>query len=409
MFQSNALHFVKEFSAFQKNESTRRYGEPRRGMSAYALFCPYGNLDRLQNKPKSFVDEGTWACLHFHAIQSIVRHASESSPKEFHKFLSTASLLNKHWKSAIDDIVRKLDVKKNRQQGLESLLKRFSRVTTLRLTSIDSEALSQLQDHEQVEDLELYAVDFSSHKTVKGLARLRFLRGIKFRNSPSLDDRTLKAVACCSNLTHLDLTGCSLITGDGVKILGQLTNLVHLYLGDCAALSTEGLQSLSSLSRLECLNLSGVQSVDNSVMHALSALPRLTDLDVFMCPNVTDIGLWYLAKKVYLKNLNLFSCDRITDEGLKAIAQQTALRKLNLGWCCLITDYGIRLLSELEHLCELRMSYVPITFDGLVHLSRLSSLTLLDARGCENSVTELGNGIHRLVSAYPAGQLTVLC
>ena len=125
----------------------------------------------VQNKPSNAEDDGRWGSLHSFAIQSIVRHASCAFPEDFRKILFKASLLNKHWKMAIDAIVEKLDLRRNWQLPLDTLLTRFSSARRLRLTSIDGDMLMHLTQHTHLEDLELCAVDFSASRTSDWTAR----------------------------------------------------------------------------------------------------------------------------------------------------------------------------------------------------------------------------------------------
>lgn len=348
-----------------------------------------------------------WGALPFTAIQLIFTHASSSPPPQFRKFLATASLLNQHWKDAIDSLVERLDLKKIWNTPLESILTRFAQTTKLRLTSIDAESFLTLSQHHQLRELELHAIDFNSTRMLKALTKIPFITTLRFRNSPSIDDRVIRALTQCSSLTTLDLTGCSLVTEDGVQSLSKVTTLEHLYLADCSGISTEGLLGLSSLTRLKTLNLSGVHNVADSVLHGLSTMQNLTDLDIFMCPNVTDTGLWYLAKQNSLRSLNLFSCDKITDEGLRAIAQHRKLETLNIGWCCLISDRGLKYICRLPVLQELRLSCVSITVNGLINLSKLKRLSLLDLRGCDISPMKLTEGI-KTMREINGDQLTIL-
>eukprot|EP00210_Caulerpa_lentillifera_P002150 g2064.t1 len=359
------------------------------------------------SKRKISVDDDKWGALPFTAIQLIFTHASTGSPQQFRQFLSTASLLNHHWKDAVDSLIEKLDLKKIWNAPLQSILARFRLASKLRLTSIDADSFSTLSEHHQLRELELHAIDFHSMRMVKALKKINFIKSLIFRNSPSIDDRAVSALIQCTSLTNLDLTGCSLLTEDGAQSIQKITTLEHLYLADCSGISTEGLCGLSILTRLKTLNLSGVQTVTNCVLHGFSTMKNLTDLDIFMCPDVTDTGLWSLAKHNSLRSLNVFSCDKITNEGLRAIAHHPTLETLNIGWCCLISDYGLKFICRLPVLQELRLSCVSITIDGLMSLSKLKCLSLLDLRGCDISPMKLTEGIKTMREIH-GNQLTIL-
>eukprot|EP00854_Cymbomonas_tetramitiformis_P012785 gene12785-15113_t len=158
----------------------------------------------------------------------------------------------------------------------------------------------------------------------------------------------LSALGRLTSLTSLSLNGCS-VTDEGLEGLSMLTNLAHLDLRRCKLLTDQGMPSLFHMASLTSLNLGG------GLTNVASHLPGLRSLDLSLCPQVADTALADLTCKLTaLTCLNLSMCERLTDEGLVSLAPLTSLASLDISLCKDLTDAAVGALparhNALTHL-----------------------------------------------------------
>lgn len=105
---------------------------------------------------------------------------------------------------------------------------------------------------------------------------------------------------------------------------------------------------------------------------------KATELDVSDCTAVTELSL---SKLVFFPNLTKLDLSRCEIHDLAHVAQVPTLKEIKLN-SCPITDQG------LEHLTQLGLELLDvsncrmITSTGLVHISKIASLTELDLGYC---------------------------
>jgi hypothetical protein len=108
-------------------------------------------------------------------------------------------------------------------------------------------------------------------------------------------------------------------------------------------------------------------------------LPRLRKLSCFW-PRITDRGLAYLRDSSQLESLRMIRAKALTDAGLVHLSNLTNLQVLDLS-SCPVTGPGLAHLAGMRRLSALVIRGAPLTDDGLAHLGKLISLRELDIRG----------------------------
>lgn len=110
-----------------------------------------------------------------------------------------------------------------------------------------------------------------------------------------------------------------------------------------------------------------------------------SDGHAVMKAKVTDRGLRELAR-LRLPDLHLLDlgyCDKITDAGLVHVSRMATVTRLSLMACPAVTDEGLRDLQGMKYLRQLDLRGCPrITDRGLVHLAALENLQWVQLGGC---------------------------
>ncbi|KAJ8527013.1 hypothetical protein K7X08_029490 [Anisodus acutangulus] len=99
----------------------------------------------------------------------------------------------------------------------------------------------------------------------------------------------------------------------------------------------------------------------------------------------------YIGAFDHLHSLNLSDCNKINNSAIWAITGMTNLRELDLSRCSKITDTGISHLTTIPILEKLWIPETGVTADGVVLLSSLTNLSLLDLGGLPVSDSALCN------------------
>ncbi|GAB4837219.1 hypothetical protein Ancab_002123 [Ancistrocladus abbreviatus] len=197
----------------------------------------------------------------------------------------------------------------------------------------------------------------------KGCARLS---KVLLRNRKRVSDvGVISLVGNLRNLSCLNLTGCSQVTDQALKVIGEVGLIRILNLRGCSSITDEG---------LGCL-------VRGSVRKSLEKL------DIADCDRVTDNGVCLLQHFCCLEELNLADCGpRITDSGGLAIANIRTLKRLNLSWLFNILDVTlIEVAKNCQSLVELVITGCEeITGDGIRVFAEHKSLETLVMASCFN-------------------------
>ncbi len=178
------------------------------------------------------------------------------------------------------------------------------------------------------------------------------------------------------DLTSLNLSGCSKVTGEGWPLLkNDLPNLTELDLDDCK-ITNLAIQGIGErFKNLKVLKLSNCKDITNTELNFISEnLIHLTVLSLHKNDQITDEGVIPIAlnlKNLTWLDLDGYLSDGITDESVSAIAKNLKnLIYLNLSLNRKITDIGaIQIGFNLKNLITLYLRWCKITNDGVKYLT----------------------------------------
>lgn len=192
---------------------------------------------------------------------------------------------------------------------------------------------------------------------------------------------------------QIDLSGLQQVNDDLlVKIASRRQNVTEINISDCRRVHDHGVSTLAS----HCPGLQKYtayrckQLGDASLSSLATHCPLLVKVHVGNQDKLTDEALKKLGEHCgELKDIHLGQCYSITDEGMVALARGCPkLQRLYLQENKLVTDRSVRAVAE--HCPELQFvgfMGCPVTSQGVIHLTSLSNLTVLDLR----HISELNN------------------
>jgi Ran GTPase-activating protein (RanGAP) involved in mRNA processing and transport len=215
----------------------------------------------------------------------------------------------------------------------------------------------------------------------------------------------LAHVASLRHLTHLNLSGCEKITNPSVGILRGLKNLQHLDMSHCQLddnaftlyfkKQSDGTQPFSNLTHLNLSGCTKITKTDN-----FRGLSKLESLNFNDCKKLTDIE--QLQHLQNLRSLSFQRCKQLNSQSIEYMRGSPGLTSLDLHRCDLPALHlvGLGDLSNLEfldlsgatipdgimaqfnsmsNLADLRLQFAGISYAGLNHLQHLAnSLKKLD-------------------------------
>jgi F-box/leucine-rich repeat protein 2/20 len=148
------------------------------------------------------------------------------------------------------------------------------------------------------------------------------IRSLNLQGCFQISSVSLKTIASMINLEFLNLSGCTLLTCEGmVKIANSCKYLSHLSLARCG----------------DCIT--------NDMIHRISPnLLSLKSLDLSYCEKVGKLALKGLSYCTSLISLNLSGCISIVNEGILALGEgrfKHGIQELNLSKCYRVDDASI--------------------------------------------------------------------
>lgn len=230
--------------------------------------------------------------------------------------------------------------------------------------------------------------DFS--KTLKHLAGTPNITSARF-GGPGMNDEGMASIVSLKLLKRLDLTDCSAIGDDTLKVVGDMPSIDVLILRR-VGFSDAGLASVSKLAKLRALDLRNTNVTDAGIQH-LEGLTKLVDLQLENS-KITDAGIEYL-RGMPLKSLNLNYDTSITDAAMPAIASISTLESLQMD-ATRLTDVGMAELSKLKRLKRFGCRQADISGEGIQHLAGLKELTRLELRE-----TSIDDSSLEIISQFP--------
>lgn len=192
---------------------------------------------------------------------------------------------------------------------------------------------------------------------------------------------------------QIDLSGLQQVNDDLlVKIASRRQNVTEINISDCRAVHDHGVSSLAS----QCPGLQKYtayrckQLGDISLCALATHCPLLVKVHVGNQDKLTDAALKKLGEHCSeLKDIHLGQCYGISDDGIMALARGCPkLQRLYLQENKMVTDQSMRAVAE--HCPELQFvgfMGCPVTSQGVIHLTALRNLSVLDLR----HISELNN------------------
>jgi F-box/leucine-rich repeat protein 2/20 len=166
------------------------------------------------------------------------------------------------------------------------------------------------------------------------------LRRVTLESMPGLDDEALHALAPgCSELEHLNLSGCRLLTTAGAcKLIKRCSCLRNVRLCYCPQLGDEVVVALAShCPLLETFQCSEVALTYAAVVKLAQGCARLKEVWI-ACSKVGDVALFALAVCAKsLQALQIEHCPHVTHVGVRALAEHcTCLQEVRVP--CVFRD-----------------------------------------------------------------------
>ncbi|XP_020096798.1 leucine-rich repeat-containing G-protein coupled receptor 4 isoform X3 [Ananas comosus] len=138
---------------------------------------------------------------------------------------------------------------------------------------------------------------------------------------------------------------------------------------------------------VEEVDLKGENSVDAEWLAYLGSFRYLRTLKLVHCRGINNSSIWPISGMSTLKELDLSRCSKITDAAIRNVISIESLEKLYLAETR-VTANGVMLLSSLKNLCLLDLGGIPVTNEALSSLQVLTRIEYLDVWG--SSVTNAG-------------------
>jgi F-box and leucine-rich repeat protein GRR1 len=238
-----------------------------------------------------------------------------------------------------------------------------------------------------------------------------------------INDGSVMALAGCTRIERLTLTGCSNLTDSG--LIALVSNNSHLYSLDISLLPavTAGAAFRDNITaasidaitehcpRLQGLNISGCQKISNSSLIRLAQRCRyIKRLKFNECSQIQDRTVLAFAENCpNILEIDLQQCRLIGNEPVTALfTKGNALRELRLGGCELVDDTAFLSLPSnrtYEHLRILDLSNSTAITDRAIEkivevASRLRNLVLQKCRNLTDAavyaISRLGRNLHFL-------------
>lgn len=187
------------------------------------------------------------------------------------------------------------------------------------------------------------------------------LRKIVINNVKKISDVGIRFLANgCNNLEQLHASGLYLLTDgvsrefglEGIQSLGaspSSRSICYLNLHGCFHISSISLHAIASMTKLEVLNLSGCTLLTCEGMVKIANSCRyLRYLSLASCGDcITNNMIHRMSPKMLsLNSLDLSYCEKIGRNALKGLSHCTSLISLNLTGCISIINEDILALGE---------------------------------------------------------------
>ena len=208
----------------------------------------------------------------------------------------------------------------------------------------------------------------------------------------------MKIFDSCKQIETLDVSYCSMITDDEIKILSEsCRGLRRINLRECKLVSDVGLTFLSQgCPDLLEINLRRSEMpfriTDVALLQLGQGCQSLVSINLHGCEMVSDTGLSWLSSWLKdLRHIDLSHCSKITNSGMRLLGEGCKnLRSIVLLNVKRVGDVGIRYLAtECCHLERLDASGLSMLSDGVDRTFALEGLQSLGTSKCISTLKHL--------------------
>lgn len=210
---------------------------------------------------------------------------------------------------------------------------------------------------------------------IEHLSTLKSLKTIDLRDSPYVDDASMKTLAELSELRAVRLNGVAKLTDAGIGALLALPRLSELDIRNCREVTKAGIEQLAEKETLRTLKTGGPK-VNDDVLAVVGGMDQIVRLSLDNC-DITDAGVAGLGQ-VPLVDLTIYQASSVTDVGLEVLASYVDLQRLTLRDVASAKGTALAKLPHPEKLVSLSMSQSGIGDAQVAHLARMTHLESLN-------------------------------
>uniref|UniRef100_A0A0B6Z5N4 F-box domain-containing protein n=1 Tax=Arion vulgaris TaxID=1028688 RepID=A0A0B6Z5N4_9EUPU len=238
--------------------------------------------------------------------------------------------------------------------------------------------------------LNMRACHYLRRPTFVSVSECRNLQDLNLSECSGLDDDAMKVVTKgCKILLYLNIAHTNVTDASLRAISTHCMNLQYLSLAFCSKFTDNGFLYLSSgqcHKKLQYLDISGcLQVTPQGFQHLANGCPNILSLIINEFPTLLDECIMIMAEKcLKIHTVSMLGCPLLTDESIKKLAQNRSLQVLKLDGNQRVSDASIKLLGKM---CpDLRHVYLAdcprLTDATLKSLSSCRSLVVLNAADC---------------------------
>ena len=158
------------------------------------------------------------------------------------------------------------------------------------------------------------------------------LKRLIFSDSPNLTNQALLFAPPPIHLQTLSLRNCIQIN-TGLSLFSTSTQLTDLDLSGCSSIDDYGFQHLSTLTQMEKLNIQNCSSITDASIYLISYFTSLKYLNISYNSNLTDTSLYSITRLIQLQDLNISFNMNFSYSALIILSHLTNLTKLNVCSC----------------------------------------------------------------------------
>ena len=212
------------------------------------------------------------------------------------------------------------------------------------------------------------------------MQHLRGLRRVQsvLMNDTAITDAGLEPIGKLDTLRNLDLRGCP-VSNTGLVHLKGLKKLKALRLSGKSGATTVDVEGFNHISSLNGLKVLAADFLFGDMVAAISRLDGVTNLEELYLAGTAfdDEAAILLSRFSKLRQLRV-SQTQISDQGLAHLAKLKSLTILDLSENSQISDTGLRHLAGMNQLQNLNLWRVNIMDSGIAHLAGLTNLASLN-------------------------------